>query len=148
MNNFRYVPALQGILLAHDNLHFMSSSATIKGDCPFANCTVSFDATVWSPRIGMKLGAIMQLLSRWSPVSNSILKRARLIFALLTTSHSSFTAPSTFRYLDIIYLWTIGSLNMVLQKTTPSMEGMFRAPRSQTGLMQKPLRTPDVGCIG
>lgn len=55
--NFRYVPALQGILLAHNNLRFMSSSATIKGDCPFANCTVIFDATVWSPRVGMKLGA-------------------------------------------------------------------------------------------
>lgn len=52
----RYIPALQGVILAYDNLQFLESTATIKADCPFANCRISFDATVWSPHIGMQLG--------------------------------------------------------------------------------------------
>ncbi|KAI0339823.1 hypothetical protein BDW22DRAFT_1360844 [Trametopsis cervina] len=59
----RYVPAFQGVLLAHDSLRFLSSTATIKGDSPFANCSISFDATVWSPRIGMKLAGKVNLCS-------------------------------------------------------------------------------------
>ncbi|THH00752.1 hypothetical protein EW026_g1827 [Hermanssonia centrifuga] len=51
----RYIPALQGVVLAHDNLRFLTSTATVKADCPFTNCRVSFDATTWSPHIGMKL---------------------------------------------------------------------------------------------
>lgn len=43
-------------MLAHDNLEFTASTATIKGECPFSNCTVKFDSTVWSPHVGMKLG--------------------------------------------------------------------------------------------
>ena len=53
----RYIPALQGVVLAHDKLEFLDRTATIKADCPFANCRVAFDATVWSPQVGMKLGA-------------------------------------------------------------------------------------------
>ena len=52
----RYIPALQGVVLAHDRLEFLDKVATIKADCPFANCRVAFDATVWSPQVGMKLG--------------------------------------------------------------------------------------------
>ncbi|KAI0699572.1 hypothetical protein BC835DRAFT_539835 [Cytidiella melzeri] len=59
----RYVPALQGVLLAYENLQFMSTSAIIKGDCPFANCTITFDATVWSPRVGMQLVGRVNLCS-------------------------------------------------------------------------------------
>lgn len=43
-------------MLAHDQLEFLESKATIKGDCPFSNCPVNFSSTVWSPRVGMKLG--------------------------------------------------------------------------------------------
>ena len=53
----RYIPALQGVVLAHDRLEFLGKTATVKADCPFANCRVAFDATVWSPQVGMKLGA-------------------------------------------------------------------------------------------
>jgi len=59
----RYVPAFQGVLLAHDNLDFLDSRATIKADCPFANCRVAFDATVWSPHIGTKLVGKINLCS-------------------------------------------------------------------------------------
>ncbi|KZT66361.1 hypothetical protein DAEQUDRAFT_730335 [Daedalea quercina L-15889] len=59
----RYIPALQGIVLAHDNLQFLSSTAMLKADCPFANCQIAFDATVWSPQIGMKLVGKVNLCS-------------------------------------------------------------------------------------
>jgi len=52
----RYIPAFEGVVLAHSNLHFLDHKATIKADCPYAVCNVGFDATVWSPHIGMKLG--------------------------------------------------------------------------------------------
>ncbi|KAG0693300.1 hypothetical protein DFH29DRAFT_402655 [Suillus ampliporus] len=51
----RYIPSLSGVLLAHSNLHFLSPTATLNADCPFATCNVGFDATVWSPSIAMKL---------------------------------------------------------------------------------------------
>ncbi|KAF7793962.1 hypothetical protein EIP86_005086 [Pleurotus ostreatoroseus] len=59
----RYIPALQGVVLAHDNLRFLESMATVKADCPFANCRVSFDATVWSPHVGMRLVGKVNLCS-------------------------------------------------------------------------------------
>jgi DNA-directed RNA polymerase I subunit RPA43 len=52
----RYIPAFQGVVLAHSDLQFLEKTATIKADCPFSVCKVGFDATVWSPHIGMKLG--------------------------------------------------------------------------------------------
>jgi DNA-directed RNA polymerase I subunit RPA43 len=56
LNWGRYIPTFEGVVLAHSNLHFLDRRATIKADCPFAVCNVGFDATVWSPHIGMKLG--------------------------------------------------------------------------------------------
>ena len=54
-NSVRYLPALQGVVLSHSNLRFLNNTATIRGDSPFLVCTVVFDATVWSPRVGIKL---------------------------------------------------------------------------------------------
>ena len=54
-HSVRYVPALQGVVLSHSNLRFLNNTATIRGDSPFLTCTVVFDATVWSPRVGIKL---------------------------------------------------------------------------------------------
>ncbi|KAI0820013.1 hypothetical protein BC628DRAFT_1423326 [Trametes gibbosa] len=59
----RYIPALQGVVLAHDRLEFLDRTATIKADCPFTICRVSFDATVWSPQVGMKLVGKINLSS-------------------------------------------------------------------------------------
>ncbi|KAI0374163.1 hypothetical protein BV20DRAFT_962155 [Pilatotrama ljubarskyi] len=59
----RYIPALQGVVLAHDRLAFLDKVATIKADCPFAVCKVAFDATVWSPQVGMKLAGKINLCS-------------------------------------------------------------------------------------
>ncbi|EKM54609.1 uncharacterized protein PHACADRAFT_258586 [Phanerochaete carnosa HHB-10118-sp] len=59
----RYIPALQGVVLAHHNLRFLDSKAAIKADCPFANCNVSFEAIVWSPYVGQKLVGKVNLYS-------------------------------------------------------------------------------------
>ncbi|KAG9316722.1 hypothetical protein JVU11DRAFT_2782 [Chiua virens] len=59
----RYIPSLQGVLLAHSNIQFLSQTANIHGDCPFAVCNVSFDATVWGPRVSMKLVGRINLYS-------------------------------------------------------------------------------------
>ena len=53
----RYQPALGGVVLAHQNLRFLSSAGRIKADNPFAVFNVGFDATVWRPEIGMRLSA-------------------------------------------------------------------------------------------
>jgi DNA-directed RNA polymerase I subunit RPA43 len=52
----RYIPSLQGVLLSHSNLRFSSENAKILNDCPFAISDVTFDAIVWAPQIGQKLG--------------------------------------------------------------------------------------------
>ncbi|KAF9227244.1 hypothetical protein BS17DRAFT_806452 [Gyrodon lividus] len=59
----RYIPTLQGVLLAHSNLRFLTQTASIRGDCPFAVCNVGFDATVWSPCVSMKLVGKINLCS-------------------------------------------------------------------------------------
>ncbi|KAK1232633.1 hypothetical protein PQX77_004195 [Marasmius sp. AFHP31] len=59
----RYIPAFEGVVLAHSNLEFLEQTASIKGDCPFLICKISFDATVWRPRVGMKLVGKINLCS-------------------------------------------------------------------------------------
>ena len=51
----RYIPSLEGVLLAHSNVKFVQDNAVIIGACPFAVVTVAFRALVWGPSIGMKL---------------------------------------------------------------------------------------------
>ncbi|KDQ21783.1 hypothetical protein BOTBODRAFT_123659 [Botryobasidium botryosum FD-172 SS1] len=59
----RYIPALQGVVLAHDNLRFLQTTGKIQADCPYALCQVGFDAMVWSPVVGMRLSAKVNLCS-------------------------------------------------------------------------------------
>lgn len=59
----RYIPSLQGVFLVHSNTRFLSRTAMVCGDCPFAICNVGFDATVWSPCIGTKLVGKINLYS-------------------------------------------------------------------------------------
>lgn len=54
----RYVPALRGVMLSHSNSRFLSQTAKIINECPFAICDVGFDATVWSPQVGSKLSEL------------------------------------------------------------------------------------------
>ena len=69
---YRYVPALKGVVVAHENVKFLGTVATIKADCPFANCRVSFDTTVWSPRIGMKLCESFVILPQLYPIDEPL----------------------------------------------------------------------------
>ncbi|KAL5528546.1 hypothetical protein ACEPAF_7682 [Sanghuangporus sanghuang] len=59
----KYVPALEGVMLCHSNTQFVSDRVLLKNECPFSVCTVYFDATVWSPQIGMKLRGKINLCS-------------------------------------------------------------------------------------
>ncbi|KAJ7925219.1 hypothetical protein B0H13DRAFT_1975542 [Mycena leptocephala] len=59
----RYIPALRGVVLAHSNLSFLKKTASITADCPFLVCNIQFDATVWSPHVGMKLVGKINLCS-------------------------------------------------------------------------------------
>ncbi|KAG6868108.1 hypothetical protein C0993_007518 [Termitomyces sp. T159_Od127] len=59
----RYIPALRGVVLSHSNLSFLSKTAAIQGDCPFLVCPIEFDATIWSPRVGMQLMGKISLSS-------------------------------------------------------------------------------------
>ncbi|KAG6852231.1 hypothetical protein C0991_001810 [Blastosporella zonata] len=59
----RYIPALRGVVLSHSNLRFLSKTATIQADSPYLVCSIEFDATVWSPQVGMKLMGKINLCS-------------------------------------------------------------------------------------
>ncbi|KAH9176509.1 hypothetical protein EDB89DRAFT_1846071 [Lactarius sanguifluus] len=51
----RYEPTLNGVVLAHSDVHFLDPVAQLQGDSPFAICRVGFEALVWSPQRGMSL---------------------------------------------------------------------------------------------
>jgi DNA-directed RNA polymerase I subunit RPA43 len=57
MDLHRYIPALKGVVLAHSNIEFITQKGKILGDCPFATFEIAFDAIVWSPEVGMRLGS-------------------------------------------------------------------------------------------
>ncbi|KAK0504857.1 hypothetical protein EDD18DRAFT_316500 [Armillaria luteobubalina] len=59
----RYIPGLQGVVLSHSSLTFLDDMASIKSDCPFLVCRITFDATVWSPHVGMRLEGRINLCS-------------------------------------------------------------------------------------
>ncbi|TFK75278.1 hypothetical protein BDN72DRAFT_509171 [Pluteus cervinus] len=59
----RYIPSLGGVALSHSNLQFATRSAAILADCPFLVCDVVFDATVWYPKLGMRLVGKINLCS-------------------------------------------------------------------------------------
>ncbi|KAK2467765.1 hypothetical protein APHAL10511_000060 [Amanita phalloides] len=59
----RYIRVLRGILISHSNTSFLSKTASILDDCPYLVCKVNFDATVWSPQIGMSLVGKVNLCS-------------------------------------------------------------------------------------
>lgn len=130
-------------MLAHHNLRFLSSTATIKADCPFANCRVVFEATVWNPYVGMKLGTLSAQNSRSSLVL-TFTQSARSICVLLTMLRFSSTALSTYRYHDTTYQPTIGSTNMAPQKTTQNLP-LRRKPQKRVPRRQRILYMADDG---
>ncbi|KAH8828295.1 hypothetical protein DL96DRAFT_1602599 [Flagelloscypha sp. PMI_526] len=59
----RYIPALEGVVLAHSNLRILNNISRIVADSPYLVCNVEFEATVWGPRIGMTLEGKINLCS-------------------------------------------------------------------------------------
>jgi len=59
----RYEPTLNGVVLAHSDVHFLDRVARLQADSPFAICHVGFEALVWSPTRGMKLTGRVTLCS-------------------------------------------------------------------------------------
>jgi DNA-directed RNA polymerase I subunit RPA43 len=59
----RYIPAFEGVVLSHSNVQFLQPTAVIQADCPFLISDITFDATVWSPRVGMQLTGKVSLCS-------------------------------------------------------------------------------------
>ncbi|KAG8834714.1 hypothetical protein FRC17_007620 [Serendipita sp. 399] len=59
----RYIPALGGVILAHSNLRFLSTTATFLIDSPFAKADISFTALVWGPSTGSKLRGSISICS-------------------------------------------------------------------------------------
>ncbi|KII92251.1 hypothetical protein PLICRDRAFT_103985 [Plicaturopsis crispa FD-325 SS-3] len=59
----RYIPALRGVVIAHANMQFVEPTSKINADSPYAISKVGFDATVWSPHVGMKLVGKVNLCS-------------------------------------------------------------------------------------
>jgi hypothetical protein len=53
----RYEPTLNGVVLAHSNVHFLDRVARLQADSPFSICHVGFEALIWNPTRGMKLSA-------------------------------------------------------------------------------------------
>ena len=53
----RYEPTLNGVVLAHSDVHFLDRVARLQADSPFSICHVGFDALIWKPTRGMKLSA-------------------------------------------------------------------------------------------
>ncbi|KAJ3713302.1 hypothetical protein C8R42DRAFT_646970 [Lentinula raphanica] len=60
-----YIPALDAVVLSHSNITFdEEAAASIQADCPFLVYKISFDATVWSPLVEMKLDHISLLVHK------------------------------------------------------------------------------------
>ncbi|KAI0276574.1 hypothetical protein BGY98DRAFT_919223 [Russula aff. rugulosa BPL654] len=59
----RYEPTLNGVVLAHSDVHFLDRVARLQADSPFAICHVGFDALIWKPTRGMKLTGRVTLCS-------------------------------------------------------------------------------------
>ncbi|KZT57741.1 hypothetical protein CALCODRAFT_412488, partial [Calocera cornea HHB12733] len=57
----KYSPTLEGVLLAHSELQFLSSTALLIADSPFSTARISYSALVWRPRIGMRLRGTVSL---------------------------------------------------------------------------------------
>lgn len=51
----RYIPQLQGVLLAHWDITFMDETVQLINECPFGVAEVEFDSLVWAPKLGQRL---------------------------------------------------------------------------------------------
>lgn len=50
------MPSLKGVLLSHKDLTFTQSVAMLYAEGPYPTTPVEFDAGVWAPEVGMRIG--------------------------------------------------------------------------------------------
>ena len=51
----RYVPQMNGVLLAHWEHELLDDTVNIINECPFGVCEVQFYSILWAPKVGQKL---------------------------------------------------------------------------------------------
>ena len=51
----RYVPQMNGVLLAHWEHEFLDDTVKIINECPFGVCDVQFRSVLWAPKAGQRL---------------------------------------------------------------------------------------------
>ncbi|KAG8897546.1 hypothetical protein FRB99_008095 [Tulasnella sp. 403] len=61
--SLRYVGSLGGVLIDYSNITLLHDTARMIEECPFAVVDIEFDATVWCPKIGMRLDGKVNLFS-------------------------------------------------------------------------------------
>ena len=59
----RFVPQLEGVLLAHADAKLLSKLGSIDGDSAFAEAPVRFTCFVWRPEVGMSVKGTITLSS-------------------------------------------------------------------------------------
>ena len=60
---YRYVPQMNGVLLAHWEHEFLDDTVKIINECPFGVCEVQFRSVLWAPKAGQRLCAYYITLS-------------------------------------------------------------------------------------
>lgn len=58
----RYVPQMNGVLLAHWEHELLDDTVNIINECPFGVCEVQFYSILWAPKVGQKLCKLLASL--------------------------------------------------------------------------------------
>ena len=94
-DQYRYIPAFRGVVLAHSNLSFSSDTAPFLVDSPFARVDISFTALIWSPEIGSRICMRTRFINFQS---DRIHQAVRPAYARRITLGSWYTRRSMHRY--------------------------------------------------
>lgn len=97
----RYVPQLDGVLLAHRQITLTRSHACIDSNSAYASFPVGLTALVWAPRIGMRLEGQLKLST---PSHISLLVHG-IFNASITAAHLPSTKSPTMTVEDEQYEW-------------------------------------------
>lgn len=122
VHNVRYIPTFCGVVLSHSNLRFLAKEAVIQADCPHLVCTVGFDATIWSPCIGMKLGSSPSVHNNLNLIEFTGTQWEEWIYVPPITFPYFFIALSMFQYPGITFQLSNGNSNTALQRMIPNLD--------------------------
>jgi DNA-directed RNA polymerase I subunit RPA43 len=86
----RYVPQMNGVLLAHWEHELLDDTVNIINECPFGVCEVQFYSILWAPKIGQKLCKLPR------PSFDSKAEQSDGTHSLSSPSHISLLFSKTF----------------------------------------------------